>query len=231
MRTLTQGRLESRMKADDPILVRLSALEDEVAAMKATIAPPAKVPGAKVTAPAAARQPEGVRIMNVVERCPIAIPTEAEYRKICAVVFRAYPKIRPDWSDARRAGEDEAEFYREFAAAFEWVSRLKRTDAIDKKHGLSWWTDAAGNFYLHAGRSTDIRAPAFLAAVIGAGDVDFTPGDQFGNSWSFGLSTYSGRLATEAWRVVLEGKLRVPVAGPFGAATLHRPGVRIASEG
>jgi hypothetical protein len=212
------------MKTDDVMLAKFEALEARISALEAAGAGAAVKPAAAVVHPV---EPEGVRIVNIVERCPIAMPTEAERGRILSIVFGTYPKLKPDWSNARWAQEDEAEFHLEFWAAFERIARLKRTDEMDQKHALSWWTAEAEQFFRHGGRPIDIRGPAFVAAVIAAGDVKFTPGDQLGNSWCFALSTYTGMPAIEAWRRVLEGRLFPPIVGRFGAQTVS--GVRIAA--
>jgi hypothetical protein len=129
------------MKPDDVISARLDAIEADIAALKAAIAPIKSVAPTVIATPQAPVKPEGVRIINVIERCPIAIPTAAEYRKILPVVFGSYPKIQPDWSNPQWAQEDEAEFFREFCAAFERVARLRRTArSIKSMRSHGGWT-------------------------------------------------------------------------------------------
>ena len=65
--------------------------------------------------------------------------------------------------------------------------------------------------------------------MIGAGDVSFVQRDEYGNVWAFGLATFGGRPATEAWRRVLKGQLLTPIAGKFGGPS-PRPSVTLEAE-
>ncbi len=198
------------MKNEEAIFARLDALEAEVTALKVNaglVTPAAR----DVVAPA--KFVEGqLSITHPVETSPITLPTEAEYRGILSAVRAAYPQL---WrsSNPRFADEDDARFFRDFCAVFERVSHLRRTEKVDSKHALGWWVDETSR-WLH-GRQID--GAAFLAAVIGAGDVSFVQRDECGNAWAFGLAAFGGRAASEAgWRRVLGGQLLRPVPGRFG---------------
>jgi hypothetical protein len=210
------------MKNEELILARLDALEAEVAVLKINAG--LVEPVARDVAPTKLVEPK-LSITHPIETSPIVLPTEAEYRRILSAVRDAYPQLRPR-SNPRFADQDEAGFFREFCAAFERVSHLRRTENVDSKHALSWWVDET-NRWLHG--SQQIDGIAFLAAVIGAGDVSFVQRDEYGNAWAFGLATFGGRPATEAWRRVLKGQLLTPVAGRFGPPG-PRPSVRLETE-
>ena len=211
------------MKNEEAILAALDALKTRVAALEAN---------AGLVEPARDAEPpkfveRGVTITHPIETSPIVLPTEIEYRGILSAVRDAYPQL---WrrSNPRFADQDEAEFFRDFSAAFERVSHLRRTEKIDSGRGLSWWVDET-NKWLRSSRRIEIDGAAFLAAVIGAGDVSFVQRDEYGNAWAFGLATFGGRPATEAWRRVLKGQLLTPVAGKFGGPG-PRPSVTLEVE-
>jgi hypothetical protein len=205
------------------ILARLDTLEAEVAALNAGLVKPA----AQDVAPAKFVEGE-VRITYPIERSPIAMPTEPELWRILRVVLSAYQLRRPD-SDPRYEDEDMAGFFREFCAAFEGISHFRRTEEIDHKHTLSWWANEAMR-RLGNTAPQDINSGAFLAAVIGAGDVQFTLTDSHGNVSAVGLARSGGRPATEAgWRRALAGQLLLPIAGRFRAPS-GRPSIRVGAE-
>jgi hypothetical protein len=213
------------MKNEEAILARLDALEAEVASLKVNaglvVKPAARGEPAKYVEPK-------VSITHPIEHSPIALPTEAELWRIHRVVLSAYPELRPN-STPRYEKEDSAGVFREFCAAFAGISHLRRTEEIDHKHSVSWWAkEATGRL----GRPVqDISNTAFLAAVIGSGDIKFTLTDHYGNVAAVGLAR-SGGLATEAgWRRALNGQLLLPVAGRFRAPPGgSQPSGRLAAE-
>jgi len=205
------------MKNEDAILAELEALTTRVAALEANAG--LVKPAAQDVAPAKFVEPK-VSITHPPIECPIVLPTEIEYRGILSAVRDAYPQL---WRSANPRFADQE--FRDFCAAFERVSHLRRTaEEVDSKHSLSWVDET--NQWL---KGRQIDGTAFLAAVIGAGDVSFVQRDEYGNVWAFGLATFGGRPATEAWRRVLKGQLLTPVAGRFGAPS-SRPSVRLEAE-
>ncbi len=207
------------MKSEEAILARLDTLEAEVAALKVNAG--LVKPVVHDAAPAKFVE-RGVTITHPEENSPIVLPTEAEYRGILSAVRDAYPQLWRPSNNPRFTDQDDAEFFRDFCAVFERVSYLRRIAEVDSKHSLSWWVDEI-NRRLH-GRQID--GAAFLAAVIGAGDVSFVQRDGYGNAWAFGLATFGGRPATESWRRVLKGQLLAPIAGRFGPPSA-RPSVTV----
>jgi hypothetical protein len=203
---------------------RISALEAAGPAKSAATANPAvdlRVASLNTSA-------EGVRIVNAIERCPIAIPTDAEHRRILAAVLRVYPRFKPE-SNSRWAEQDAEDFFQQYCVAFERIAHLRRIDKPDERRYVSFWASDAEDWYRARGKPTTVGVAAFLAAAIGAGDLNFICGDAHGNSWTLGLATFSGRPATEAWRRVLEGKLLSPLPGRF-AASVRGPSVQFAGE-
>jgi hypothetical protein len=201
---------------------RIATLESEIVALKANgqrkfaQAPPASH----------AAEPEGVRIMHPIERAKIAMPSTAELEKILKVVLAVYPKLRPYSPGDRFADQDAAEFFREFHAAFTFISHLGRAEYIDTKRSISWWAGEATEWWRLRKAPGDINSSPLLAAVVAAGDVNFTQRDEFGNVWAFALVTFGGRPATEAWRNGLRGQLLSPLPGAH-SATPSSSGVRI----
>jgi hypothetical protein len=206
---------------DDAILAELEALKTRVAALEAAAG--LVKPAAQDVAPAKFVE-QGVTITHPIETSPIVLPTEAEYRGILSAVRDAYPQLLRS-SNPRCADQEDAVFFHDFCGAFERVAHLRRTEQIDSKHALSWWVGEANRWL----RGRQIDGAAFLAAVIGAGDVSFVQRDEYGNVWAFGLATFGGRPATEAWRRVLKGQLLPPIAGKFGGPG-PRPSVRLEAE-
>jgi hypothetical protein len=171
---------------------------------------------AKPAAPALPRapaEPQGVRFITPIERPRIDLPNEAERARIITVVCNRYPTLLPS-ADSRWADSDRAEFSQNFARAFEWVSTQGRADEVDRTRYVDFWINQAEEYSRLRGWSGNIGG-ALFAAVIGAGDVKFLPGNNQGDVWAIGLKTFGGRPATDAWRRVLAGQLLPPVAGPL----------------
>lgn len=175
----------------------------------------AKPPAALPRVPA---EPQGVRISTPTARSTIDLPSEAEAEKIITVVGNRYPGLLPSTLNSRWADQDRARFSQDFRRALEWVSTQGRADEVDRTRYMDFWTNQAEEFFRLRGQSGAIGGGALLAAVIGAGDVKFLPGDNQGNVWAIALKTFGGRPATDAWRRVLSGQLLAPVAGAFRAA-------------
>ncbi len=125
------------MKNEDAILAELEALKTRVVALEANAG--LVKPAAGDAEPAKFIE-RGVTITHPEETSPISLPTEAEYRGILSAVRDAYPQLWPR-SNPRFGSQDEAEFVRDFSAAFVRVSHLRRTEKVDSKHSLSWWVD------------------------------------------------------------------------------------------
>jgi hypothetical protein len=213
------------MKDDDAILAELEALKTRVDALEAKTG--LVKPAAQDVAPAKFVE-RGVSITYPSERSPIAMPTEPELWRILRIVLNAFPKLRPA-SNPRYEEEDMAGFFREFCLALAGAAHFRRTEEIDHKHTLSWWANEAMKRI--GSTAQDINSAAFLAAVIGSGDIKFTLTDPYGNVAAVGLARSGGRPANEAgWRRVLNGgQLLPPVPGRFGAPS-SRPSVTIGAE-
>jgi hypothetical protein len=200
------------MKNDDVILAELEALKTRVAALETKTG--LVKPAAQDVAPAKFVE-RGVSITHHLESCPIALPTEAEHRTILQVVFRHFPKFEPNSTGRWASAADE--FFRDYLAAFEAVSHFRRlTGETNKKYAIGWWTDHVCKWQSARGNSLgSLPGPAFLAAVLGAGDILYTPANEWGEVWTVGLDPYIGRPSTEAWRNVVQGKLLAPLRGKF----------------
>jgi hypothetical protein len=187
---------------------QLATLQSEIDELKANAAPP------KV----AVRQPlpaelEGVRIFHPTESAEIALPNEDGMQLLFDAVLVKYPKLRPYTPGDRYSYQDQTDFFAGFCKAFGFVARQGRTDEVDTKRSLDWWSGEASDWWRSQGNTGRIGAGHLLVAVIAAGDVGFVQGDEWGNQWSFSLATHGGRPATEAWRDVMRGQLRQPLPG------------------
>jgi len=198
---------------DDAILAELEALKTRVAALEANAG--LVKPAAADVAPAKFVE-RGVSITHSIETSPIAMPTESEHQKILQVVFRYFPKFEPN-STGRWGPSDAEQFFRDYLAAFEAVSHFRRlTGETNKKYAIGWWTDHVCKWQSARGNSLgSLPGPAFLTAVLAAGDILYTPANEWGEVWTVGLDPYIGRPSTEAWRNVVQGKLLAPLRGKF----------------
>lgn len=135
---------------------------------------------------------------------PFAAPTPEQRRLLLDAVLRVYPVL------IGGASGPGAEFRREFADAFAFVSTLRRTPGVMDKRSNFFWVDAGAEIM-----KASFRAPAFAAAVVAAGDVDFMAMDRWPHEYGYGLmvGTRTGtRPATNAWLNVIQGRLRAPQA-------------------
>jgi hypothetical protein len=194
---------------------RVATLESQVAEWMAGGSAPRK---AVQALPARPLEPEGARILHSIERAPIALPTAAELEKLAEIVFAAYPRLRPWEAGSRYEYGDLSDFFAKFGYAFSFVAGKGRGALAENRQSLSWWADHASEWLRSRGNTVQIGAGTLLVAAVAAGDVDFVPGDAFGNIWSFALAKHGGTPATEAWRRVLSDRLlRRPLPG------VHKP--------
>jgi hypothetical protein len=81
------------------------------------------------------------------------------------------------------------------------------------KRSRNWVEETKDWLRLHRPAHRGNIGAGFLAAVIAHGDVPYTVGDeQRGIVWAVGLTLFGGKLASDAWRRVLDGQLMTPVA-------------------
>jgi hypothetical protein len=197
---------------------RIATLETELAALKAGRV--GKIAQASTVAPRAEEAEEGVRVFYPVDGASIALPGAADLEKLIGIVAAKYPKLLPS-KTGRYAFEDSNRFFEEVRAGFAFVAARGRSDEVDEKRSLGWWIDAASEWCRLQNTTSRVTGSALLVAALASGDVDYVEGDEFGNVWSFALEPYSGgRVATEAWRSVLNGRqLRKPRPGKHRGAS------------
>jgi hypothetical protein len=76
-----------------------------------------------------------------------------------------------------------------------------------------WSSECRDWLALHRPAHRGNIGAGFLAAVLAHGDIPYTVGDEnHGVVWSVGVTPFGGKLATDAWRRVLDGQLLAPVA-------------------
>lgn len=106
---------------DDAILVEFTALKKRVAALEANAG---LVEPAAPDVASAKFIERGVSITHPIETSPMAMPTEVEHQTMLQVVFRQFPKFKPN--SAGRWASDAEQFFRDYLAAFEAVSHFRR---------------------------------------------------------------------------------------------------------
>jgi hypothetical protein len=211
-------------------------LEHELAAMRAeeAPAPPAKRP----------LMPEsrGTTVLYPPPDSTLIMPLEGELHQLMGVALTAYPSLGPkiELSLMQRltrrnhpgladeivpdTGAINADFFREFKAAFIAIGSMKRMDGPDRRHYVSFHGEAAQSWLRSHNLFADITTGSFIAAALAHGDIFYTDGTIDGQLWELGLSVYVGAVAKAAWRGVLQtGKLRpaspVPAARRMAAAS------------
>jgi hypothetical protein len=191
---------------------RIAALEAELAALEAKLAA-LKGAGKPPVPPPQPVKDEGVRVMIIEERTTFVRPTLGELRKLYEIVCSKYPQFRPRSSPARFADQDEEEFFAGFEWAFERIGHIGRAGAPDTRRYVGHWIEETKDWLrLHRPAHRGNVGGGFLAAVIAHGDVPYIVGDEDrGVVWSIGVTPFGGKLATDAWRKVLDGQLLAPV--------------------
>jgi hypothetical protein len=189
---------------NDTVNDRITALETELAALKAQVAPPAKV---------AVKPPvdEGTRVFAEAptNNCFVA-PTPDELHRLCEAVLRKYPVLRPKVDDEF----ESAKFAREFANTFAALSLVRRAEAVDTKRALWFWVDHLNEVGKAAGLP-NIDGSALYVAAVAHSDIPFSDPSaaKMGVARELGLQFYgSGRRATNCWERTLHGQILAPIA-------------------
>jgi hypothetical protein len=215
----------SRLEALEAALAEQQAktenFEAEIAALKAQMAPPAKI---------AAKPPvdEGTRVFAEAptNNCFVA-PTPDELHRLCEAVLRKYPVLRPSNLDDEF---ESAKFAREFANTFAALSLVRRAEAVDTKRALWAWVDHLNEVGKAAGL-LNIDGSALYVAAIAHSDIPFSDPSaaKMGVARELGLQFYgSGRRATNCWERTLHGRILAPIV-PASSRNYPTPGVRIGS--
>jgi hypothetical protein len=186
-------------------------VQDRIAALELELAELKKAAG-KTPVPPPPPKDEGVRIVLVEERTSFVRPTLGELRKLYEIVCGKYPQFRPRSSPARFADQEEEEFFAGFEWPFERLGHIGRAGAPDTRRYIGHWVEETKDWLrLHRPAHRGNVGGGFLAAVIAHGDVPYTIGDaDRGVVWSIGVTPFGGKLATDAWRRVLDGQLLAP---------------------
>jgi hypothetical protein len=190
---------------------RLAQLEQQAAAITAEIAA-IKAGKTSPSQPPINDRP-GVRITELVEPSSFVRPTNKELRQLYDTVLARYPQLGPRLS-ARWADDERQEHFDGFTWSFESLGYIGRTAMPDTKHYVNFWVSETQDWLrLHRPQHRGNVGAGFLCATIAHGDICFTPGNsQQGVVWAVGLTSFGGKLASDAWRRVLDGKLLAPVA-------------------
>jgi hypothetical protein len=178
---------------DDP---RIAALERELRSLRVLLTSPQPKPQPNAVE-------DGVRVHKTSTVHPgFVIPSADEIDQLIAIVCRRFPVLRSGISAGRFAAQDEADFRREFEAAFRALGSVNRmADGVDEKHGPDRWIRVVQSRL--QGGSQVIHLLPFAAACIAHGDIPFTLANNMMGS-SFGLrDDGAGTAATDAWRRVI----------------------------
>jgi hypothetical protein len=127
----------------------------------------------------------------------------------------------------RWANNNEANFAKQFAAAFRAVGLMHRMPAPDKKHYPSYFISHAEDSLRALGASADI-GPGFLPACLAHGDVPISDWRIDGVVVELGLNIFRiGRPATDAWKRVLSTGNTIALIAPPSSRNYPTPGVRV----
>lgn len=196
---------------------RIRHLEAEVASLKAKANPPPPPPAARVAE-------DGVRV-TYSRKCSIELPTMEQYRRLIHIVARA-SRVVPNF-DGKNI---DPAFLAGFVGSFERITSLRRSAGLNHKRPARDWAAEALNWLSERDDKCDPTNGSFYAAVIAAGDIQYSlPQPSLGIPALVGL-TYDqeDRPASAAgWRGVLErGQPRPPTNPVPVGRTLPTPTVR-----
>jgi hypothetical protein len=195
---------------NDAVLDRITALEAEIAALKAqqnTASAPVKIAPKPV-------EPEGVVVSYPTPRRIFEMPDNSALERLAEIVFTKFPTLRPTFS-GRWAREDQQEFEKGFRSAFLALGHIERRN-VDHKRALSFWTEYAEETCRALGRSASIPGSALMVAAIAAGNCEYVLADRMnGVVPVLGLchGAGMGKLPGNEWRNVLAtGQILQPTA-------------------
>ena len=188
---------------------RIAELERQVAGLKAELT-------ALRPRPAEPQRQERQVKIGAPPLPQLVMPNEEQRRKLCEIVFRHYPSLRP-----RRDEEDE--FAREFRAAMHFVEHHGRRAEPDRDRSLGWWVDTAREWTSRHSPGGLIGGAAFVAAVVAAGDVSHSDPREPG--FIIGLQhTGGGRESSAQWHTVLaSGQVLEPSPSPYPTQAPRSP--------
>jgi hypothetical protein len=206
----------------------IALLKSQIAELKSRFdakdAPPAPV---KIAQPKPVED-EGTRVSYPAPLSTFVMPSSTELKQLLAIVLAKFPRLAPDMTD-RWANNNEANFAKQFAAAFRAVGMMSRTEKPDKKHFPSYFISHAEDSLRALGAYAEI-GPAFLPACLAWGDVPVSDWRIDGVVLELGLNIFRiGRPATDAWRKVLATGRTIELIAPPSSRNYPTSGVRIGS--
>jgi hypothetical protein len=144
----------------------------------------------------------------------VAMPTDAELKRLLAAVEREHPGLLDRERDANR--QTPRDFAREFKTAFFAVGSITRLPEPTQKIAFATCADRLNSLLRRCGH-TEVEADVIMAAVIAWGDVDYRMQDLLvGQIAEVSLDPLhtSGRAPKSVWRAVLDGQasLRKPLS-------------------
>lgn len=175
---------------------RIAALEAELQALKAERAP----------APAAQKEEQGARIIQLNTEITSGLPSLDQLRRLFSIVRTGVPQAKTHDDDAPLRG---------FCGAYRFVANCGRVAAPNNKHSLGWWCDEMKSWLRARDSMTmDVNGSSFIAAVLASGDILYVPHDATrGFVWEFSIvpPQHGGKPASpDGWRRVLDGSLMAP---------------------
>lgn len=135
----------------------------------------------------------------------IAMPTAVQLVRLLQIARVTLHPNAPELSDT-----DEREFLASFAASFEFVSTLKRTDDSFNERAEDW-VMRAERWHQERGAPATISLSPLMVAVVASGDICWqAPPDRWPHDVFAGVTfDSSARAPASAWRDVLQsGRVR-----------------------
>jgi hypothetical protein len=190
---------------------RLAALETENASLRARLK---EIEDHGIRKSAIPVPPVAERQVTITTPAPVSsfrMPTPAEMKQLLAAVGRYFPSLLSVDNAAFTGDEADRrdQYFRQFAASFEMVGNLKRTDRPDGRVYISFHVDVVERLLMSFGRPRmTIRTTPFLASCLAHFDIAVCGINRAheGITPEVGLSECSGRPATDAWREIIAGK-------------------------
>jgi len=182
---------------------RIAQLEQQVDALRRELAE-VKGPRSNAEIPHTSAPPQRqVTISHPLEKA--SLPSDEEFPLLLQRVLARYPSLRPD---------DERGFLGEFKQALTFCHHHGRRREIDRERSLGWWIDTCRTWCRqHGVPGYPVSSQAFVAAIIAAGDVQFTDPDEPGFSCALQFGG-GGHPSGDWWRRVLSGTMLTPTELP-----------------
>lgn len=161
----------------------------------------------------------GFRVVEGLPRTGYEAPNAEELRRLFQIVTAARPELLPDAT------------LREFGNAMWAVGHFRRTVAPWSGQYFSFWVNRANELIETVGMFPLVNGATLMTAVLGHGDICWRAREPLkGQLLEIGLSAYSGRPCSNAWRKILSGEANILAPVPSERKEQGLTIVRSASE-